>query len=95
MTNLSSLGQAWLLEAYTNDTLKGNFHFGTTEQQICKSKEGLAYLMCKFKAAFCAKTFGQPSYVITVFSSTVLHCKAKRDKTAFLKSFLHMYLDMK
>lgn len=27
MTNPSSLGQAWLLEAYTNDTLKGNFHF--------------------------------------------------------------------
>lgn len=69
---------------------KGEFSFCRTEQQICKSKECLAYSMCKFKAAFCAKTFGKPSHVIIVFSSTALHCKAKRDKAGlfFVLKFL-------
>lgn len=87
MTNLSSPGLAWPLEAYTNDTLKGNFHFVQLSSKYANHRSAWHITCAKFKAAFCGKTFGKASHVSIVFSSTALLCKAKREKAAFFFFF--------
>lgn len=73
MTNLSSLGQAWLWEAYTNDTLKRNFHFVQLSSTYANQRSAWRIRCGNSKLHFVLKLLENPSHIISVFSSVALH----------------------
>ena len=64
---------------------KGEFSFCTTEHQLCKSKECLAYDMCKFRAVLRGQTFAKAAQIQTVFSSSAFTLLDKEGEAALFK----------